>query len=123
MPRRLLWRRSITAVGIYSSVVLGFLGTVVATRELHSARRFGDYATVIFATGFFQSLFDLTVEEALVKYGFRYVTREDWGRLRRLFASALRFKLVGAAVAAGALALIAALGPSRLAVPLLVAAA
>jgi len=91
--RRLFVRRSLTAVGIYSSVVLGFLGTVVATQEFNSTRVFGDYATVIFATGFLQSLFDLTVEEALVKYGFRYATREDWGRFRRLFASALRFKL------------------------------
>ena len=94
MPR-LIVRRSLTAVGIYSSVVLGFLGTVVATRELHSARHFGDFATVLFATGFLQSFFDLTVEEALVKYGFRYISREDWGRLRRLFSSALRFKLAG----------------------------
>ena len=69
--RRLLVRRSVTAVGIYASVVLGFLGTVVATQEFHSTRRFGDYATVIFATSFVQSLFDLTVEEALVKFGFR----------------------------------------------------
>ena len=61
--RRLLVRRSLTAVGIYSSVILGFLGTVVATREFNSTRIFGDYATVIFATGFLQSLFDLTVEE------------------------------------------------------------
>ena len=49
----------------------------MATRELHSTRLFGDYATVIFATGFLQSLFDLTVEEALVKYGFRYSTAGD----------------------------------------------
>jgi O-antigen/teichoic acid export membrane protein len=123
MPRRLLWRRSITAVGIYSSVALGLLGTVVATRELHSARRFGDFATVIFATGFFQALFDLTVEEALVKWGFRYVTREDWGRLRRLFQSAFVFKLVGAAIGGAALVVLAFAGPSRLETPLLVAAA
>ena len=36
--RRLLVRRSLTAVGIYSSVALGFLGTVVATRELSPRR-------------------------------------------------------------------------------------
>jgi O-antigen/teichoic acid export membrane protein len=123
MPSRLLVRRSVTAVGIYSSVVLGFLGTVVATREFHSAHTFGDFATVIFATSFFQSLFDLTVEEALVKYGFRYATREDWGRLRQLFASALRVKLAGAGVGAAALVALAFAGPSRLTVPLLVAAA
>jgi O-antigen/teichoic acid export membrane protein len=120
--RRLLVRRSVTAVGIYASVVLGFLGTVVATRELNSAQRFGDYATVIFATGFFQSLFDLTVEEALVKYGFRYIAREDWGRLRGLFKSALWFKLLGSLVGAIALLVFAAFAPSRLALPLLLAA-
>ena len=71
--RRLFVRRSLTAVGIYSSVVLGFLGTVVATPRAELDARFGDYATVIFATASSQSFFDLTVEEALVKYGFRYI--------------------------------------------------
>jgi O-antigen/teichoic acid export membrane protein len=100
--RRLLVRRSLTGVGMYAAVVLGFLGTVVATREFQP-RVFGDYATVIFATSFIQSLFDLTVEEAVVKYGFRYSTREDWGRFRRLFASALRFKLAGSGLAGSVL--------------------
>jgi O-antigen/teichoic acid export membrane protein len=120
--RRLLVRRSLTAVGTYSSVVLGFLATVVATHELHTPRRFGDYATVLFATAFFQSFFDLTVEEALVKYGFRYSTREDWGRLRGLFLNALRFKLVGSGLGAGGLVLFAVFAPSRLTGPLLLAA-
>jgi O-antigen/teichoic acid export membrane protein len=120
--RRLFVRRSLTAVGIYSSVVFGFLATVAATRELHSRTRFGDYATVLFATAFFQSFFDLTVEEALVKYGFRYSTREDWGRLRGLFLSALRFKLAGSALGAIGLVVFAGVAPSRLAVPLLLAA-
>ena len=88
--RTLFVRRSLTAVGIYTAVALGFLGTVVATRQFHSAQTFGDYATVIFATGFLQSLFDLTVEEALVKYGFRYSTRGDWGRFHRLFETSER---------------------------------
>jgi O-antigen/teichoic acid export membrane protein len=120
--RRLLVRRSVTAVGIYSSVVLGFLATVVATREFHSSRVFGDYATVIFATGFMQSLFDLTVEEVLVKYGFRYSTGEDWGRFRRLFASALRFKLAGSSLGAIGLLVFSQLAPARLEVPSLLAA-
>ena len=119
--RRLLVRRSLTAVGIYSSVALGFAGTVVATRELHP-RSFGDYATVLFATSFVQSLFDLTVEEALVKYGFRYSTREDWPRFRRLFAIALRFKLVGAALGALGLLVFSQLASHRLEVPCLLAA-
>ena len=121
MPR-LIVRRSLTAVGIYSSVVLGFLGTVVATREFHSQVHFGDFSTVLFATALLQSFFDLTVEEALVKYGFRYVAREDWGRLRRLFGVALRVKLAGSGAGAAGLLVFAAVGPSRLAVPLVVAA-
>jgi O-antigen/teichoic acid export membrane protein len=120
--RRLLLRRSVTAVGIYASVALGFLGTVAATRELHSSKVFGDFATVIFATSFLQSFFDLTVEEAVVKYGFRYVARDDWGRLRRLFGSALVFKAIGALVGAAALVALAFLGPARLETPLLLAA-
>jgi O-antigen/teichoic acid export membrane protein len=119
---KLFVRRSVTAAGIYASVALGFLGTVVATREFHSAETFGDYATVIFATGFLQSFFDLTVEEALVKYGFRYSTRGDWGRFRRLFADAARVKLVGSALGAAALVVFSQLAPARLEVPLLLAA-
>jgi len=120
--RRLLVRRSLTAVGLYASVALGFLGTVVAAHELPTLRSLGDYTSVIFATGFLQSFFDLTVEEALVKYGFRYTSREDWGRLRGLFRAALLFKVAGAALGALALVLAAAFAPSRLAVPLLIAA-
>ena len=120
--RGLFVRRSLTAVGIYSSVALGFLATVIATHELHTRTRFGDYATVLFATAFFQSFFDLTVEEALVKYGFRYSTREDWGRLRGLFRSALGFKLVGSGFGALGLVVFALLAPSRLTAPLLLAA-
>ena len=81
----------------------GFLGTIVAARVL-GVDDFGLFATVIVATGFFQTLLDLTVEEALVKYGFRYATAEEWGRLRRLFARALRFKLAGGAARGLALA-------------------
>jgi O-antigen/teichoic acid export membrane protein len=119
--RRLLVRRSLTAVGIYSSVVLGFLGTVVATRELN-LRTFGDYATVLFATSFLQSFFDLTVEEVLVKYGFRYSTREDWARFRRLFGRAMRFKVAGSVVGALGLVVFSQVAPHRLELPCLLAA-
>ena len=113
--RRVLVRRSATAVGIYLSVALGFLATIVATRELHSARRFGDYATVIFAVGLLQGFFDLTVEEAVVKYGFRYVARGEWPRLRRLITIAAAMKLTGGVIGAAALLVFAAFAPSRLA--------
>jgi O-antigen/teichoic acid export membrane protein len=89
-----LWRRSATAAGIYLSVGFGFLGTLFAARQL-SVEEFGLLSVVIVATGFFQSLLDLTAEEALVKYGFDYSTAEDWGRLRRLFRTALAIKALG----------------------------
>ena len=104
MGSRLFWRRSATAVGIYSATLLGFLGTLLAARAL-GPREFGLLAIVIAATGFFQSFLDLTVEEAVIKYGFRYSTAEDWGRLRRLFSRALAFKGIGGVL--GALALVA----------------
>ncbi len=104
MRSRLLWRRSATAVGLYAAVALGLLGTVVASRVL-GVERFGLYATALIAASFVQTLLDLTVEESLTKFGFRYVAAEDWGRLRRLFEVALKLKLIGGAV--GCLVLVA----------------
>src|SRR5580765_2380839 len=98
MRSRLFWRRSAAAAGTYASAVLGFGATVVAL-HVFSTETFGLYALVLAMTGFVQSLLDLTVEEALVKFGFRYTTREDWGRLRRLFESAVAFKLAGGVLA------------------------
>src|SRR5918992_1408500 len=95
MASRVFWRRSATAAWVYGSVVLGFLGTVVAV-------------------GFFQVLLDLTVEEPLTKFGFRYVVAEEWGKLRRLFVRALQLKAAGGLLAALALA---AFAPVASAIP------
>src|ERR671936_2188751 len=113
MRSRLFWRRSASAPGTYASAALGFLGTVVAL-HVFSTATFGRYALVLAATAFVQSLLDLTVEEALIKFGFRYTTREDWGRLRRLFESALLFKVTGGVLAAGALLALAPLSHALL---------
>src|SRR5204863_7787311 len=75
--------------------------------HVFATRTFGLYAIVLAAAGFFQSLLDVTVEEALIKFGFRYATREDWGRLRRLFTGAIAFKVGGGVLAAVALVLLA----------------
>src|SRR5689334_20289317 len=88
MRSRLFWRRSAAAAGTYASAALGFGATVVAL-HVFPTETFGLYALVLAMTSFVQSLLDLTVEEALVKFGFRYTTREDWGRLRRLFELAI----------------------------------
>jgi O-antigen/teichoic acid export membrane protein len=127
MRSRLFWRRSAAAAGIYASVILGFFGTVIVAHAF-TTRVLGLYAIVIAATGFFQTLLDLTIEEALVKYGFRFQEREDWGRLRRLFGRALQLKLAGGVLAgvfllALAPAAHALFGDDRLLKPLLIAAA
>jgi O-antigen/teichoic acid export membrane protein len=108
MRSRLLLRRAGAAAGIYSSAALGFAATIVAA-HLFSRHTFGLYALVLAATGFFQAVADLTVEEALIKFGFRYTTRGDWGRLRRLFRSAVMFKVAGGLVGAVALLILAPL--------------
>ena len=108
MRSPVFWRRSSAAAGVYLSALLGFLGTVVAVREL-GIYDFGLLSLVLAATGFFQLLADLTVEEALVKYGFRYAAREDWGRFRRLFRIGLELKLLGGLVGAAAIAVLAPL--------------
>src|SRR6476646_7200586 len=106
MQTRLLWRRSATAIGLYGSVALGLLGGLVAARELHPDR-YGLYSLAVFGAGFFQVLLDLTVEEAMIKYGFRYTTTEQWGKLRRLYRRSMLLKTVGALLAAIGLAIIA----------------
>src|SRR5262249_25311058 len=98
MRSRLFWRRAAAAAGTYASAALGFGATVVAL-HVFSTDTFGTYALVLAMTAFVQSLLDLTVEEALVKFGFRYTRRKDWGRLRRLFESAIAFKLSGGILA------------------------
>ena len=124
---RLHWRRLATAVGLYSALAFGVLATIVAARSF-SLRDFGLYATVLAAAGFFQALLDLTVEESLTKYGFRYSTAEEWGRLRRLFRRALELKLAGGVLAGVALLALAPVadwvfGTEGLTVPFLIAAA
>jgi len=78
----------------------------VAARELHPSR-YGLYSLAVFGAGFFQVLLDLTVEEAMIKYGFRYTTIESWGRLRRLYRRSMVLKSAGAAIASVALLIVA----------------
>lgn len=83
---------------IYVAVALAIAATIVAARVL-GLEQFGVYATALAVVGFFQTLLDLTVEESLTKYGFRYVEAGDWGRLRRLFRQTLLLKVLGGALA------------------------
>jgi O-antigen/teichoic acid export membrane protein len=106
MADSVLRRRAGVVAGTYASVVFGFLGTVVAA-HVFSRTELGLYAIVMASTSFFQSLLDLTIEEALIKYGFRYIQHKEWGRLRRLFRRVFVFKVTGALLAGVALLLLA----------------
>ena len=120
----LLRRRLATALGSYGATALGIAGTLVAANVL-GITDFGRLALVLATVALFQLLLDLTSEEALVKYGFRYVEAQDWGRFRRLFELAFGLKSASAIVAG---LLICALAPVSdtlfgvdLTVPLIVA--
>ena len=121
---RNLRRRIATALGSYGATALGIVGTIIAANVL-GVTGFGRLALVLATVALFQLLLDLTSEEALVKYGFRYVERGDWGRLRRLFQLALSLKSASAVVAGLLIAAVAplsdALFDTDLTEPLLVA--
>lgn len=126
MVSRLAWRRLVTAAGIYGAAVFGFLGTVVAARSL-GPHDFGLLAIVLAAAGFFLLLLDFTTGDAVVKYGVRYATQEDWGRLRRLLSVVARVQSAGAVLGAAGIAALAPLsgsvfGAGSLTTPFLVAA-
>ena len=120
----LLRRRLATALGSYGATALGIAGTLVAANVL-GITDFGRLALVLATVALFQLLLDLTSEEALVKYGFRYVEAQDWGRFRRLFELAFGLKSASALVAGLLICAIAPLSDALydvdLTVPLLVA--
>jgi O-antigen/teichoic acid export membrane protein len=125
MSKRLLWRRSATAAGTYGSVALGVLASVAAAREL-GRDAFGLFTVVLVAANFFQILLDLTVEEAMVKFGYRYKTTEQWGRLQRLYGRGLALKTLGGLLAAAVVLILAPFadsifGKSNLLEPMLIA--
>ncbi|HET9242314.1 MAG TPA: lipopolysaccharide biosynthesis protein [Gaiella sp.] len=127
MAQSVLRRRVATAAGLYLSVALGILGTIAAARIL-GLEDFGRFATVMALVGLAQTLLDLTVEESLTKFGFRYVAGEEWGKLRRLFRRALELKLLGGGLATVILLLLAPLADALfdgqgLAAPMVAAAA
>ena len=99
MSSRVLRRRSATAAWIYVAVACGIVGDRSSPRASSASRSSACSRPRSSAVGFFQTLLDLTVEESLTKYGFRYVAAQDWGRVRRLFRQTLLLKLVGGALA------------------------
>ncbi|MBV8396607.1 MAG: oligosaccharide flippase family protein [Actinobacteria bacterium] len=122
-----LLRRLATATGIYSSAALGLAGSLVVLRLL-GPTDFGRYSIVLGVVQFVALLIELTSDEALVKFGFRYAAREDWGRFHRVVRVTFAFEIVTSLLSGG---IIAAFAPFAsdvfhrapgLTVPLLLAA-
>ena len=79
MSSRVLRRRSATAAWIYVAVACGIVG-IDRRRARPRARATSACSRPhSSAVGFFQTLLDLTVEESLTKYGFRYVAGAGLG--------------------------------------------
>lgn len=126
MAARVLRRRAVTAAALYGGTAAGILGTLIAVRVL-GPDQFGLLTLALAAAGFVQLLLDTTVEEAMVKYGFRYSAGGDWGRLRGLFRVGLLVKWGGGAVATVVVLILVPFadtifGQPDLTVPLVVAA-
>jgi O-antigen/teichoic acid export membrane protein len=98
MASRVFRRRAVTAAALYGGTAAGILGTLIAVRVL-GPDQFGLFTLALACAGFVQLLLDTTVEEAMVKYGFRYSASADWGRLRGLFRVGLLVKWGGGLVA------------------------
>jgi O-antigen/teichoic acid export membrane protein len=104
--RSLFVRGSVTAGAMYGSTVLGVVGSIVALRVLRPDGA-GRFSLAVGTAAFFQLLLELTSDEALIKFGFRYAERDDWGRFRRLVRLMFSFELY-ASFAAGLLVAAAA---------------
>jgi O-antigen/teichoic acid export membrane protein len=120
-------RRVTAAAGVYASAALGILGTLIVFRVLGPTDA-GRFSIVVGVVQFVSLLIELTSDEALVKFGFRYAAREDWGRFHRLVRVTFAFEFT-TSFAAGVM--IAAFAPFAdsvfndapgLTVPLLLAA-
>jgi O-antigen/teichoic acid export membrane protein len=120
-------RRVVAFAGVYGSVALGLAASLVVLRVLGPSGA-GSFTIVIATADFLALLVWLTSDDALVKYGFRYIANEEWGRFHRLIRVAFSAELAASLVAT---ALIVAVVPfvdsifhsgAGLEVPLLIAA-
>jgi O-antigen/teichoic acid export membrane protein len=126
-PLGLNRRRAAAFAGVYGSVALGLLTSLVVLRVLNPSGA-GRFTIVVGVADFLALLVWLTSDDALVKYGFRYTAAEDWGRFHRLVRVAFGCELAASFLATALIVAIAPLADSifshsaGLETPLLVAA-
>jgi O-antigen/teichoic acid export membrane protein len=120
-------RRVVAFGGVYGSVALGLAASLVVLRVLGPTDA-GRFTIVIATADFLALLVWLTSDDALVKYGFRYAAKEEWGRFHRLirvaFGAELAASLLATALIVAVVPFVDSIfsGSSGLEAPLLIAA-
>ena len=118
-------RSSVTAGGMYAATVLGILGSIIVLRVLRPDGA-GRFSLAVGTAAFFQLLLELTSDEALIKYGFRYAEHGDWGKFHRLVGLMFRFEFFASLVAGLLVAIVGVFSPvlfhAHLLEPMLLAA-
>jgi O-antigen/teichoic acid export membrane protein len=104
-------RRSVTAGGMYTATVLGFLGSLIALRVLEPDGA-GRFSLAVGTAAFFQLLLELTSDEALIKFGFRYSEQGDWGKFHRLVRLMFGFEFFASLVAGVLVAIAGVVSPA-----------
>ena len=103
-------RRSVTAGGMYAATALGIVGSLVALRVLRPDGA-GRFSLAVGTAAFFQLLLELTSDEALIKFGFRYSESAEWGKFHRLVRLMFGFELFASLGAGVLVAVVGALSP------------
>jgi O-antigen/teichoic acid export membrane protein len=89
-----------TAVAVYASTALAFVGTVVVARGL-GPQVFGEVVLAVAVATLIATMLDLTLEEAVVHHGYRALVGRDTDGLLGLFRASLLVDLsIGTVVAA-----------------------
>jgi lipopolysaccharide exporter len=94
-----------TAIAVYASTVLAFVGTLVVARGL-GPRELGTVVLAVAIATIFGTLLDLSLEEAVVHHGYRALARGDTAGLLGLIRASLILDVaIGIVVAASVVAL------------------
>jgi O-antigen/teichoic acid export membrane protein len=96
-------RRLTSVVAVYGSIAISIATSLVVLRVL-GPKDAGRY-TVVFATvAFFDQLLELTSDEALIKFGFRYAAAAQWGKFHRLVRQTFLFEVTASLLTGGLIA-------------------
>jgi O-antigen/teichoic acid export membrane protein len=108
-----LRRRLISVLAVYGSIGISIATSLVVLRVL-GPKDAGRYTVVFAAVAFFDQLLELTSDEALIKFGFRYTAAGQWGRFHRLVRQTFLFEVTASLATGGLIAAFAFVAGSLL---------